>query len=308
MILGHEAAGVVEAVGANVTLSKPGDHVILNFRPNCGWCRYCVSGRPVLCNGSDTPRWVQFDGTTRLHRGDQAINAYARLGSFAEYAVVPQSAAVPVRKDMPLDRASLIGCSVTTGVCSVTNAAKVEPGSSVVVIGLGGVGLSVITGAVLAGAEQIVAVDMLENKLAYAREFGATHVIDASSGDTVAKILEVTKGGADYAFDAFGSAATIAQCYDAVHLGGTVVVVGMAPEDQKVEINALSLPRTEKTIMGTWYGSARPWNDLPKMVDLYLEGKIKVDEMLTRSYPLDQINEAYEALERGENARAILTF
>lgn len=308
IVLGHEAAGVVEAVGPGVTLSKPGDHVILNFRPNCGWCKYCVNGRPVLCNGSDTPRFGMFDGTSRVHRGEQTINVYARLGSFAEYAVVPQSAAVPVRKDMPLDRASLIGCSVTTGVCSVTNAAKVTPGSSVVVVGCGGVGLSVITGAVLAGADQIIAVDTLENKLAYAREFGATHVVDASSGDTVAKVLEITKGGADYAFDAFGSARTIEQCYDSVHLGGTVVVVGMAPETEKIEINALSLPRSEKVIMGTWYGSARPWVDLPKIVDLYLEGKIKVDEMLTRSYPLAQINEAYDALEKGENARAILTF
>lgn len=308
MVLGHEAAGVVEAVGEGVTRSKPGDHVILNFRPNCGWCRYCIAGRPVLCNGSDTPRWVQFDGTSRLHKGEQVINAYARLGSFAEYAVVPESGAVPVRKDMPLDRASLIGCSVTTGVCAVTNAAKVEPGSSVVVVGMGGVGLSVVSGAVLAGAEQVIAVDTLENKLAYAREFGATHVIDASSGDTLAKILDITNGGADYAFDAFGSAETIAQCYDAVHLGGTVVVVGMAPEDQKVEINALSLPRTEKVIMGTWYGSARPWIDLPKITDLYLEGRIKVDEMLTRKYRLDEINEAYQALERGENARAIIDF
>jgi S-(hydroxymethyl)glutathione dehydrogenase/alcohol dehydrogenase len=209
---------------------------------------------------------------------------------------------------MPLDKASLIGCSVTTGVCAVINAAKVEPGSSVVVIGLGGVGLSVIQGAVLAGAEQIVAVDLLENKLAYGRQFGATHVIDASTGDVAASVREVTNGGADYAFDAFGSAATIAQCYDSVHLGGTVVVVGMAPENEKVEINALSLPRTEKVIMGTWYGSARPWNDLPKMVDLYLDGKLMVDELLTRSYPLDQINEAYAALEKGENARAILTY
>jgi S-(hydroxymethyl)glutathione dehydrogenase/alcohol dehydrogenase len=308
MILGHEAAGVVEAVGAGVTKSKPGDHVILNFRPNCGWCKYCVNGRPVLCNGSDTPRWVQFDGTSRLHIGDQAINAYARLGSFSQYAVVPESGAVPVRHDMPLDRASLIGCSVTTGVCAVTNAAKVEPGSTVVVLGLGGVGLSVITGAVLAGASQIIAVDLLENKLAYGKEFGATHVIDASTGDVAAKILDMTNGGVDYAFDAFGSAETIETCYNAVHLGGTVCVVGMAPEDQKISINALSIPRSEKVIMGTWYGSARPWHDLPKMVDLYMAGKIKVDEMLTRSYPIEQINEAYAALEKGENARAILTF
>jgi S-(hydroxymethyl)glutathione dehydrogenase/alcohol dehydrogenase len=213
-----------------------------------------------------------------------------------------------VRKDVPLDRAALIGCSVTTGVCAVTNAAKVEPGSTVVVIGLGGVGLSVVSGAAFAGAERIIAVDLLEHKLTVAKQMGATDVVDASTGDVAAKIREMTDGGVDYAFDAFGSAATIEEAYNCVMLGGTVCVVGMAPEEEKVAINALSLPRTEKVIMGTWYGSARPWYDLPRITDLYLNGKIKVDPMLTRSYPFEQINEAYDALARGENARAVLEF
>jgi S-(hydroxymethyl)glutathione dehydrogenase / alcohol dehydrogenase len=308
MVLGHEAAGVVEKIGAGVSQVKPGDHVILNFRPNCGWCRYCAIGRPVLCNGADTLRWVMFDGTVRLHKGSQDIHHFARTASFAEYAVVPQSGAVPVRPDMPLDKACLVGCSVMTGIGAVINTAKVPPGSSVVVIGCGGIGLNVIQGAALAGAERIIAVDVLENKLAYAREFGATDIIDASPGDTVARIQDLTDGGADYAFEAIGNSRTILQAYESTRLGGVTTIVGMAPEDDQVTINALSIPRTEKVIMGSWYGSARPWVDLPKMVDLYLSGRIKIDPLISRTYQLEEINPAYEALEKGEVARSILVF
>jgi len=308
MVLGHEAAGVVEKVGPGVNMSKPGDHVILNFRPNCGWCRYCTVGRPVLCNGADTARWTLFDGTVRLHKGNQDIYHFARTASFAEYVVVPQSGAVPVRDDMPLDKACLVGCSVMTGVGSVINTAKVVPGSSVMVIGCGGVGLNVIQGAVLAGAGRIIAVDVLENKLAYAQQFGATDIVDASHGDTVARVRDLTDGGVDYAFEAIGNSRTILQAYESTRPGGVTTVVGMAPEDDEVSINALSLPRTEKVIMGSWYGSARPWVDLPKMVDLYLSGKIQVDSLISRTYPLDEINTAYDALGKGEVARSILLY
>ena len=308
MVLGHEAAGVVERVGPGVTMSKPGDHVILNFRPNCGWCKYCTVGRPVLCNGADMDRWAMFDGTVRLHKGNQDINHFARTASFSEYVVVPQSGAVPVRDDMPLDMACLVGCSVMTGVGAVINTAKVEPGSSVVVIGCGGVGLNVIQGAVLAGAGRIIAVDMLENKLAYAREFGATDIIDASTGDTAAKVHDLTDGGADYAFEAIGNSKTILQAYESTGIGGVTTVVGMAAEDDELTLNALSLPRTEKSIIGSWYGGARPWVDLPKMVDLYMSGKLKVDSLVSRRYPLDDINIAYDALGRGEVARSILVY
>jgi S-(hydroxymethyl)glutathione dehydrogenase/alcohol dehydrogenase len=308
MVLGHEAAGVVEAVGPGVTMSKPGDHVILNFRPNCGWCRYCSAGRPVLCNGAASPRWFMFDGSVRLHKGATDIYHFARVASFAQYAVVPQSGAVPVRKDMPLDKACLVGCSVMTGVGAVINTAKVQPGSSVVVIGCGGIGLNVIQGAVLAGASRVIAVDMLENKLAFAREFGATDVIDAGRGSAVERIIDMTDGGADYAFEAIGKSQTILQAYESTGPGGVTTVVGMAPETDAVTINALSIPRGEKVIMGSWYGSARPWLDLPKMVDLYMDGRLKIDPLVSRSYPLAQINEAYDALNNGEVARSILTF
>lgn len=308
MVLGHEGAGIVEAVGEGVTRSKPGDHVILNFRPNCGWCRYCVAGRPVLCSGTDTPRWKLFDGTVRLHRGDIDIHHYARTASLSEYAVVPESGAVPVRHDMPLEKASLIGCSVTTGVCAVINTAKVEPGSSVVVFGCGGVGLNVIQGARLAGAERIIAVDPLENKLAYAKEFGATDIIVSGGGGIVERIKDLTDGGVDYAFDAIGNNEVIQNAFNATRLGGTTVLVGMAPETQEITLNALNIPRTEKVLMGSWYGSAQPWKDLPKMADLYLSGKLKIDEMITREYPLDEVNEAYQALADGSVARSIIRF
>ncbi|MCH8897303.1 MAG: Zn-dependent alcohol dehydrogenase [Chloroflexi bacterium] len=308
MVLGHEAAGIVEKVGPGVTLSKPGDHVILNFRPNCGWCKYCTVGRPVLCNGADTARWMMFDGTSRLHKGSQEIYHFARTASFGEYVVVPQSGAVPVRDDMPLDKACLIGCSVMTGVGAVINAAKLEAGSSVLVIGCGGVGLNIIQGAVLAGAGRIIAVDLLENKLAYARDFGATDIMDAGSGDVAARVRDLTDGGVDYAFEAIGNSKTIVQAYESTCPGGVTVVVGMAPDGDQLTIASSSLPRMEKTIMGTWYGSARPWVDLPKMVDLYLGGKLQVDSLISRTYPLDDINIAYEALSKGEVARSILLY
>jgi S-(hydroxymethyl)glutathione dehydrogenase/alcohol dehydrogenase len=308
MVLGHEAAGVVERVGTGVRHVHPGDHVILNFRPNCGWCAHCASGRPVLCNGTDTPRWFLFDGTVRLHRNGQDVYHFARTASFAEYVVVPESGAVPVRKDMPLEQACLVGCSIMTGVGSVIHTAKVPPGASVVVIGCGGVGLNCVQGAVLAGAERIIAVDIMESKLAYAREFGATDTIDASQTDAVAEIVEMTRGGADYAFEAIGNSKTILQAYECTGLGGVTVVVGMAAETDEVTLNALSLPRTEKVIMGSWYGSARPWVDLPRLADLYLSGKLKIDEMISRTYSLDEINTAYAALDKGEVARSVITF
>ncbi len=308
MVLGHEAAGIVDKVGAGVTRVAVGDHVILNFRPNCGICRHCVVGRPVICTGVETPRWFMFDGSARLHKGGRDIHHFSRTASFAEYAVVQESGAIPVRKDMPLNQASLVGCSVMTGVGAAINTAKVEPGSSVLVIGCGGVGLNVIQGAVLAGAERVIAVDTLQNKLSYAREFGATDTLIASDGDVVARVQQITDGGVDYAFEAIGNPKTIRQAYEATGFGGTTVVVGMAPETDEISLNALSLPRTERVVMGSWYGSARPWVDIPKLVNLDLSGRLKIDQMISRTYGLNEINEAYAALDKGEIARSVIVF
>ena len=308
IVLGHEAAGVVEKTGSNVTRVTPGDHVILNFRANCGTCHHCTVGRPVLCDGIETPRTAMFDGTVRLHRNGEDIHHFTRVSSFAEFAVVPESGAVPVTRNMPHGPAALVGCAVMTGVGAVINTARVQAGSSVLVIGCGGVGLNVVQGARLAGARRIIALDTLQNKLAYAREFGATDTLVAAEGDVVARVQELTGGGVDYAFEAIGNSATIAQAYEATAPGGTTVVVGMAPEDDEVKINALSLPRTEKTIVGSWYGSARPWVDLPRLAEQYLAGQLKIDEMISRTYRLEEINEAYDALGRGEVARSVISF
>ena len=308
MVLGHEGAGVVEKVGAGVTRVKPGDHVILNFRPNCGHCHYCVVGRPVLCDGIETPRFFMYDGTVRLHRNGQDVHHMTRTACFAEYAVVPEAGAVPVRSDMPLDRACLVGCSVMTGVGAVTNTARVAPGSNVVVIGCGGVGLNAVQGAVLAGADRIIAVDLLDNKLEYAREFGATDVVNAGNGDAVARVVEMTGGGVDYAFEVIGNPRTIEQAYEMCRPGGTVVVVGMAPETDVFEVNALSLPRTERALLGSWYGSARAVGGSAQARGSVHERAAEIDEMISRRYRLEEINTAYDALAVGEVARSVIVF
>ena len=308
VVLGHEGAGVVEQVGPGVSRLTPGQSVILNFRANCGTCHYCIIGRPVLCNGVDAPRNTMFDGSSRLSKDGKTIHHFARTSCFAEYAVVPESGAVAIRADMPLDKACLVGCSVMTGVGAVINTAKIEAGSSVAVIGCGGIGLNAVQGAALGGANQIIAVDVLDNKLEYAKTFGATDVINASNGDAVAQVMELTGRGVDYAFEAIGNTRTIHQAYEMLAPGGTAVVVGMAPENDEVSINALSFPRTEKSIVGSWYGGARPWVDLPRISDLYLSGKLKIAPMISRTYGLDEINTAYDALAAGEVARSIIVF
>jgi len=307
-VLGHEGAGVVEKTGANVTRVTQGQGVILNFRANCGVCHFCVIGRPVLCDGIPAPRNAMFDGSSRLSKNGTLLHHFIRTACFAEYAVVPESGAVPVSDEMPLDKACLVGCAVMTGVGAVVNTAKVPTGATVVVVGCGGVGLNVVQGATLRGAEKIIAVDMLENKLSYAKTFGATHCVNASKVDAIDKVIEISGGGVDYAFEAIGNVATVRQAYKMLGPGGTVVMVGMPAEQEEVSIDALSLPRGEKTITGSWYGSARPWVDLPLLTRLYLEGKIQIDPLISRSYPLDRINDAFSALVSGEVARSIISF
>ncbi|HEX2172091.1 MAG TPA: Zn-dependent alcohol dehydrogenase [Dehalococcoidia bacterium] len=310
IILGHEAAGTVERVGEGVTVVKPGDHVVLSFMPSCGLCRYCTTGRPHLCDvgARSTAAGTLFDGTVRFRKGDQEIKHMSGVASFGQYTVANQESCIPIREDVPFDRACLVGCGVMTGVGAVINTAKVEPGSSVVVIGAGGVGLNVIQGAVLAGAEKIIAVDMLDNKLEMAQQFGATHVINAGREDPARSVRRLTGGGADYAFEVIGNVKTIRQAYDAVQRGGTAVVVGVAAVGAEVGLPAFSLPMMEKTLKGSFYGSTRPRVDMPKLIDLYLAGKLKLDELITRTIPLDAVNEAFGAMERGEVARSVIVY
>jgi len=302
-------SGVVTEVGANVTELKVGDHVIGNFRPGCGVCRYCVGGMPYMCERYYALRGPLTDGTTRLHKGSQDVWVMGMMGAFAEYCVVPESGAIPMPDNMPFGPACLIGCAVTTGVGAVVNRAKVQPGASVVVIGIGGVGLNVVQGARLVSATKIIAVDILDNKLEMARQFGATHTINAKNEDAVKRVKELTEGlGSDYAFEVIGNPKALRQAFDCVRPGGTAVMVGAPPVGSEVTVEARPFMFAEKILMGTWYGSSKPRIDFPRMVDLYMTKKLKVDELISRTYKLEQINEAFAALERGEVARSIITF
>src|SRR5919199_2748708 len=285
VVLGHEAAGVVEKAGANVRDLGPGDPVILSFAPNCGRCRMCTIGRPHLCSGLRSGPGTFPDGSRRHHKGDMDINAFGRgMSSFAEYSVVHHSAAIKIAPDMPMQAAALIGCAVMTGVGAVLNTAKVEPGATVAVFATGGLGLSVVQGAVLANASKIIAGDLLDNKLDYASTVGATHTINSRKQDPLEAIRELTDGlGVDYAFDAIGDARVSRACYDAVRRGGTAVVVGMAPTGTEIPIPA-TIAGDEKVVKGCFYGSTRPATDFKRLVDFYKRGALKLDGMITRTY------------------------
>ncbi|HYM90410.1 MAG TPA: Zn-dependent alcohol dehydrogenase, partial [bacterium] len=310
-VLGHEGAGTVAEVGPGVESVRPGDHVIPLWRLSCGECEYCTGGRPALCPAGTEIRMTGRlpDGTTRFALGDQEIKHFAGVSSFSEFSVIPEKALIRIPDDLPLDRAALFGCAVICGVGAVLNAARVRPGSSVAVFGAGGVGLNVIQGAALAGAGKIIAVDLLEGKLEYARRFGATHTVNASSGNPVEQVRALTGGrGVDYAFEAIGVPAVMRQAYDTLAKRGMAVVIGVTPMTAEVSVPVMSLVFEERTLSGSVYGASRPRIDIPMLIDLYRAGKLKVDELLTRTYPFDQINEAYAALERGEVARTVVTF
>src|SRR2546427_3447116 len=309
MVLGHEAAGVVEEVGPGVSNVRRGDHIIFSFRPHCGRCFYCSSGRSILCDGYASARFVMLDGTHRLRRNGQDINQMARLGTFAESVVCPAEMLVPISRDMPWPQAALIGCAVPTGVGAVTRCAQVEAGASVLVIGCGGVGLNVVQGAKLAGAATIVAADLLDGKLAYAKEFGATHTVNASSANVVEFARSLTGGrGVDYAFDAIGGEQTTLQILDAIRPGGTAVIVGMAAMAVRAPVTPYMMALQEKCLRGTMYGSVRPNLDFPALVELYLQGRLKIDELVSRTYRLEQINEGFQALRSGQVARGVVVF
>jgi NDMA-dependent alcohol dehydrogenase len=310
-VLGHEGSGIVEAVGAGVTSVRPGDHVLPLWRYSCGDCEHCTAERPALCGAGMQIRMTGrlLDGTTRLTLGGQEIRHFAGVSSFAEYSVVPERSVLKIPEDLPLDRAALLGCAVITGVGAVFNAARVQPGSTVAVFGTGGVGLNAVQGAAIAGAEKIIAVDLLDAKLAYARQFGATHTVNASGGDPVAEVRALTGGrGVDYAIEVVGLPKTVRQAYDCLAKRGVAVVVGVAPFTTEVSVPVMSLVYEERVLTGSVYGSARPRQDLPRLIDLYRAGRLKLDELLTRRYPFAEINEAYAALERGEVARSVVTF
>lgn len=310
VVPGHEGAGIVEAVGAGVNRVQPGDHVILNWAPNCGSCFYCLHGKPNLCSAYVGPIWAgtMMDGTTRLSKNGDTVYHFSALACFAEYAVVPEQCCVPVTREVPFTVAALVGCAVSTGVGSVLNVAKVSPGSSVAVFGAGGVGLNIIMAARLAGAGRIIAIDTSEAKGDLAHAFGATDVILAGP-QTNETLRNLTEGrGPDYVFEAIGIPTVQEQCLDAVRPGGTVVLVGVSPMGSITNLPGAVITRQEKTVAGSYYGSCYPARDFPLYVDLYLKEKLDLDRLVSKTYPLEQINEAYMDMLSGEVARGLIVF
>jgi S-(hydroxymethyl)glutathione dehydrogenase / alcohol dehydrogenase len=306
-VFGHEAAGVVDEVGDGVLAVTPGDHVVVTLVRSCGRCAQCLRGQPALCEQlwelplSKSSPLTCADGGS-IHQG-------IRTGAFAERVTVDASQIVPVPPDVSLEAASLLACGVVTGVGAVVNTARVEVGSSVVVFGTGGVGLNVVQGAVLAGARLIVAVDLLDNKLEAAARFGATHTLNPSRDDVVAEVLRLTGGrGADYAFDASAAIPAIEQGARLIRRGGTLVLVGIPPTGAAVSFDAVAIADGALRILGSKMGSVRPQLDIPALVGLYLQGRLKLDELISGRYPLERINEAVASADRGEALRPVITF
>lgn len=306
-VMGHEGAGEVVAIGAGVIDVEPGDHVILSWFYPCRRCTACLSGRAYVCTGSRSEECLLPDGTTPLSLAGEPVYPYLTAGTMSEYAVVPESAAIKVPKELPFDVASLIGCSIATGVGTVVNDAAVGAGESAVVVGAGGVGLSIIMGLQLVGANPIIAIDLNEDKLAAARELGATHTI-VPGPDLADQVAEITGGGAEYAFEAIGRVQTIESLPGLIAPGGTAVIVGLPPADAPVSIDALLLAETGKRLIGTNYGSTVPGRDFPKLAALYLAGRLPVDKLISERIQLSEVNEAFDAMRRGERARSVIVF
>ena len=304
-VYGHEASGVVEEVGSGVTSTKLGDHVVVTLIRSCGHCHYCVQGHPHACETT-----FPLDERTQLrHRDGQPIHQGLRTGAFAEYVVVDESQVVPVPDEIPMESASLLACGVITGMGAVVNTAGVPSGSSVVVIGTGGVGLNSVQGAMIAGAHPVIAIDVSEKKLEAATVFGATHTINSTEADIREGILSLTQGrGADYVLVTVGSTKVIEQGLGLLGRLGTLVIVGMPPSGAMAELEAVSFADNSQRILGSKMGSTRLRVDVPKLVELYQQGRLKLDELITARYPLEEINEAIAAVKRAEALRNVIVF
>ena len=307
-ILGHEAAGTVEEVGDQVSYVQPGDRVIACLSVFCGHCDMCLKGRQVLCR-RETGEVRSPSDPPRLQQRGTPIFQMANLSSYAEQMLVHEHSLVKVREDVPFEIMALIGCGVTTGVGAALNTARVEPGSTVAVLGCGGVGLSVIQGARIAGALRIIAIDTVETKLGIAQELGATDVIDASGGGVVQKVKALTGGrGVDYAFEAIGLKDAAEQAFEMLDTGATAYIIGMVPEGVKIEIDAGTFLRQERRIQGSTMGSNHFRTDMPRYIEFYLDGRLKLDEMVTQRMKLDQLNRAFDDMKQGHVARSVITF
>jgi S-(hydroxymethyl)glutathione dehydrogenase/alcohol dehydrogenase len=306
VVPGHEGAGVVEKVGPGVTTLQPGDHVILMVAFNCGKCRYCYEGRPTMCVENLPIQMMATlpGGGLRLHKGDQAIHHLFGLACYAEKVVVHERSAVKVRDDAPMEVVCLLGCGTSTGIGTAINTTKVKAGESIAIFGCGGVGLSAVMGARLAGAE-VIAVDVLDSKLEKAKELGADHIINANNDDPQIKIPEILGGGVDYALEFIGNVDVMVKALGCIRAGGLLVVAGMAPLTSILNIMPFEF-LIGKSITGAVQGDIIPQIDIPRYVDLFMEGKLPIDKLITKNYKLDQINEAYEALEKGEIIRSVI--
>lgn len=307
-VMGHESAGVVEAVGSMVSYVQPGDHVITCLSAFCGHCEQCLSGHMSLCENKGT-ELVRGPGEgPRLHRHDgEEIHQFLHLSSFAEQLLIHEHALVKINPEMPLDRAALIGCGVTTGLGAVFRTAQVRPGETVAVIGCGGIGLAAIQGARIAGANRIIAVDMVASKLDLAKELGATHVVDASSANAVEAVHELSGGGVHHSFEAVGAKVTAEQSFQMLRNGGQATVIGMIPVGTTVEVDGTSLIY-EKKLTGSNMGSNQFRTDMPRFVEMYLDGRLRLDEMVSKTIELEDINAGFEDMKAGNVARSVIRF
>ncbi|MCY4430207.1 MAG: S-(hydroxymethyl)glutathione dehydrogenase/class III alcohol dehydrogenase [Rhodospirillales bacterium] len=311
-ILGHEGAGVVVDVGRDVTSVKPGDHVIPLYTPECRQCEYCTSGKTNLCQAirETQGRGVMPDGTSRFSLGGEAVLHYMGTSTFANHTVLPEIAVAKVREDAPFDKICYIGCGVTTGIGAVINTAKVEPGSNCVVFGLGGIGLNVIQGLRMVGADMIVGVDINPAREATARKFGMTDFVNPNDAgdDVVGHLVELTRGGADYSFECIGNVTTMRQALECCHKGwGESVIIGVAPAGAEIATRPFQLV-TGRVWRGTAFGGAKGRTQVPQIVDWYMDGKIAIDDMITHTMPLPDINDAFDLMHRGESIRSVVIY
>lgn len=311
-ILGHEGAGVVVDIGKGVTSVKKGDHVIPLYTPECRECDYCTSGRTNLCQAirETQGRGVMPDGTSRFSIGKDKLFHYMGTSTFSNYTVLPEIAVAKVREDAPFEKICYIGCGVTTGIGAVINTAKVQPGDNVVVFGLGGIGLNVLQGARMVGANKIVGVDLNPGRKAIAEAFGMTHFVNPSEveGDLVPYLVDLTDGGADHSFECIGNVEVMRQALECCHKGwGKSTIIGVAPAGAEIATRPFQLV-TGRTWQGTAFGGAKGRTDVPKIVDWYMDGKINIDDLITHVMPLDQINDAFDLMHKGESIRGVVTF
>ena len=311
-ILGHEGAGIVREVGAGVTSVKPGDHVIPLYTPECRQCKSCLSQKTNLCTAirATQGKGLMPDGTTRFSHKGRPIFHYMGCSTFSNFTVLPEIAVANIRKDAPFDKSCYIGCGVTTGVGAVVNTAKVTPGSNVVVFGLGGIGLNVIQGARMVGADRIVGVDVNDSKEEWGRRFGMTHFVNPRKvdGDIVQHLVALTDGGADYSFECIGNVKVMRQALECCHRGwGTSIIIGVAGAGQEISTRPFQLV-TGRNWRGTAFGGARGRTDVPKIVDWYMNGKINIDDLITHVLPFEQINEGFELMRKGESIRSVVVY